>query len=305
MNAKKWFLIYIITIVISFIIVTIYNKPVRFSNSISYDSKLNFLHKNFELLSESSTIVIGASLSLNNIDSSYLSKENFGDVINVSSWGLRPHEVLQLLKLINLSKKKYVIYSLQYVKLDGHSLKNVNTDEVEKYLNNEFSFYPYILKYKTFMYNFPKYMKYKKVHMDKNKYRYLNFDENGDVNFDFDNDSYINQKRWNNDYKSKFKKENYKAFIDINNFLKKQGIKFILVTSPLRQAILKKLQKKSIFNKHIIQLDKMAQKENFMHINAHEILELNDTYFVDSAHLNIKGASSVSKLINNRISLME
>ena len=118
MTGTKWIslvmtfmvILFLSTILLIVIVTKKFDLPFRFSNSISYDVKLNFLNKHKNLLKNSKTIVIGSSMALNNIDSKYLEKtEKFEKTVNLSSWGLQVSEVFQLLKIIDLTDKKYVV----------------------------------------------------------------------------------------------------------------------------------------------------------------------------------------------------
>lgn len=193
MNSRKWIKhvlpCNIVILTILFILVSslhyIINTPLRFTNSISYDAKINYLHDNKDKLVNAETIVIGSSMGLNNIESSLLKNSNLlGETINISSWGLKTSEIFQLLKLIDITNKKYVIYSSQYIDFVDVPEKSIDQEEIKKYIYNEFSIYPFYNTFKTlFPSNIGNYIKYKQLYFDKNNYTYLNFDLNGDVNF--------------------------------------------------------------------------------------------------------------------------
>ena len=70
MSYKKWIVVFVGVIFINIVAISIFiyshHIPLRFTNSISYDAKLNFLHKT-NCLKDADTIVVGSSMALNNI----------------------------------------------------------------------------------------------------------------------------------------------------------------------------------------------------------------------------------------------
>lgn len=267
-------------------------------NSISYDVKLLFLHNNNKLLNESNTIVIGSSMALNNIDSSELiTNSKYNSVINVSSWGLQVPEVYQLLRLLDLSNKKYIIYSTQYIDFQYDIEKNIDDNEVKKYIYNQFSFYPYVSTLNSFILNINNMINYDEQYKDKNLYSYLVYDQNGDINFNFDNDRYINKNRWSDIEESTLNMKNFDTMIKLNHFLKTKNIELIVITTPLRKEIINNPVISHNFNIYTNTLESLSHKYNFKYLNTHNILDLDDSYFVDKSHLNYLGAKKVTQLI--------
>ncbi len=303
---KKWVLsffftalsFFILTIGAIFILTNKFEQPFRFSNSISYDVKLLFLHNNNKLLNESNTIVIGSSMALNNIDSSELiTNSKYNSVINVSSWGLQVPEVYQLLRLLDLSNKKYIIYSTQYIDFQYDIEKNIDDNEVKKYIYNQFSFYPYVSTLNSFILNINNMINYDEQYKDKNLYSYLVYDQNGDINFNFDNDRYINKNRWSDIEESTLNMKNFDTMIKLNHFLKTKNIELIVITTPLRKEIINNPVISHNFNIYTNTLESLSHKYNFKYLNTHNILDLDDSYFVDKSHLNYLGAKKVTQLI--------
>lgn len=289
---------FILTIGAIFILTNKFEQPFRFSNSISYDVKLLFLHNNNKLLNESNTIVIGSSMALNNIDSSELiTNSKYNSVINVSSWGLQVPEVYQLLRLLDLSNKKYIIYSTQYIDFQYDIEKNIDDNEVKKYIYNQFSFYPYVSTLNSFILNINNMINYDEQYKDKNLYSYLVYDQNGDINFNFDNDRYINKNRWSDIEESTLNMKNFDTMIKLNHFLKTKNIELIVITTPLRKEIINNPVISHNFNIYTNTLESLSHKYNFKYLNTHNILDLDDSYFVDKSHLNYLGAKKVTQLI--------
>lgn len=304
MNEKKWLLLWIINsiiIVLGLIIVLrVFQIPLRFSNSISYDAKLNFI-KNTELLKSADTVVVGSSMALNNINGVYLEEngQHIKQVANIASWGLQSSEVLQLVQLINLQKIKYVIYSTQYIDFNKYVLKSINENEVKKFIDNEFSIYPYFNTLMTLNGNILRYLNYKKLYFNKKSYKYLNFDKTGSINLDFGK-KYIDMTRWDTNRKLKYKLDIkcFESLISLSILAKENNITLIVLTTPYRKSVLEKNKVLSkIFYKYISILKKLSEKYNFIYLNAHNILNLSDAYFVDKEHLNKQGSKILSQAI--------
>jgi hypothetical protein len=305
MKAKKWITIYflfIITVVISLQSILIYNKiPPRFSNSLSYDAKLNFIH-NGKLLENADTLVIGSSMSLNNISGIALEDDSIKikKVANIASWGLSSEESLKFLQLINLKKIKYIIYSTEYDDFtDRKQEKDIDIKNAIAYLDNEFVLKPYLKRFSTAYKNIKNYFFYKKIYLNPNSYTSLLFDRTGSVNFTFSQE-YYNKERWNStreydDELSQKSFESLKKMVDIANA---HNIKMIVTTSPVRLAFLKThpiAQKKML--SYVKELKKLSKEKSFIYINAHEILQLDDSCFLGATHLNKSGATLFSKII--------
>lgn len=308
MNAKKWIVIWssipILLIAFALVLIKMNNLPLRVSNSISYDVKLNFM-RSTKIVKKSNTIVVGSSMALNNISGITLEENSrkFKKVANISSWGLQTSEVLQLIELINLDKIDYIIYSTQYLDFETHRLKDIDKVEVIKYLNNQFTTYPYIKTIKTLISNLNNYIRYNSLYMDPNKYRYLNYDRTGSVNFTFAS-KYISKSRWESNDKAKYNlsEECFKDLIELSELSKKKNIKLIVVTTPIRKSIL--LNNNVLlktFNQYINKLKNLSNKNMFKYINCHKLLNLSDSYFVDKEHLNKRGAILVSNEIIKQI----
>jgi hypothetical protein len=305
MRAKKWLTIYFLfnlTIVILIQSILMYNDiPPRFSNSISYNAKLHFIKKN-KLLKDANTLIIGSSMALNNISGITLedNSKEIKKVANLASWGLNSIEVAQFLKLINLKKIKYIIYSTEYndfAQIEAN--KEIDINSTFAYLNNQFILKPYIKRFTTTYKNMKKYFFYKQIYLTHNSYSSLLFDRTGSVNFIFSK-KYYKKKRWNQtyEYNSKLSTKSFEAIREIADIAKLHHIKLITATAPIRLGFLKThpiAQKKTLT--YIEKLKKISEEKSFIYINAHKILQLDDKYFVGATHLNRDGAILFSKMI--------
>lgn len=304
MKAIIWLRLFFLSFFILFITMSIllifmnykYDVPYRLSNSISYDSKLNFLKKNNNLLKRSKTLVVGSSMALNNIDSYYLN-EKFGETVNTASWGLKVGEVFQLIKLLDLSNIEYVIYPTQFIDFNDNRIKKINEKEVKNYIYGNLSFYPLFVTLSTFLDNMEYFFNYKKLFRDKNEYAYLDFDKNGDINLEFDNSSFIDNYRWSVIDEHDIEETTFNTLIEMANYLNSKNIKLIVTTTPIRNTIVNDVLVKNIFSDYVNKLDVISKQYNFTYINIHAILNLDDTYFVDKTHVNFQGAKIVSENI--------
>ena len=98
--------------------------PPNLSNSISLNAKVLFLKNNFSR-ANIDILAIGSSMSLNNINSSSITKAYSDEqYLNLSSWGLTMEETFNLIKIYN---KKYhpktIIISSNYSDFKGSSQK--------------------------------------------------------------------------------------------------------------------------------------------------------------------------------------
>lgn len=307
MTKQYWVKLWLILILSSFIILFLSifyfsnnGRPLRFTNSLSYDAKLNFIRNN-KLLDKADTLVIGSSMGLNNINGEILEKsDKIKFVLNASSWGLNTNEIFELLQALDLKKIKTVIYPQQYFDFEQFSSKNINKTEIKDFLSGKFIFKPYLETFQTLNNNLDTYIFWKSKALNEKKYDYLGFDKNGDINLDLEK-KFINQKRWIKYSKNSVTDErNIKVLIKMNDYLKERNINFLVVTTPHRIEILNKdKQFQSFFSNFINRLEKLSKKYGFMYLNLHDKLMLNDSYFIDSSHLNIYGAKAVSSEIVN------
>lgn len=297
---KIWFFTFFFLLIGSFLLIIYLNKfvnvPLRFTNSISFDAKLNFLKKSGKLY-DTEILIIGSSMGLNNIDSQILSdKLNNKNVLNISSWGLKVQEVFDLLKLINLSKIKTIIYLNQYFDFYGESINDYNKDSVKKYLNNEFNLIPYFNTFNTLSDNFKDYVLWEKRYINNNYYNNLRFNDYGDVKLSISENN-INIKRWSEIVNTRDLKNNFDSFENMIKFLNKNKIELVVVTTPYRKEFFSIDKFINQYNAYLMKILDFNKEYDFKYINLQNSLKLADTFFVDSSHLNFKGAELVSKKI--------
>ena len=84
----------------------------------------------------------------------------------------------------------------------------------------------------------------------------------------------------------------------MNEYLKLKNIKLIVITTPYRKEILENSNIKNDFDIYTKKKKKKKKKYNFVYLNAHYALNLDDSHFVDQSHLNLEGAKKVSLYVS-------
>jgi len=307
MKAKKWILIssllfiLFISISLSFTFFLVrHGVPLRFSESLSYDAKLNFIH-NERLLEGADTLVIGASMALSDVSGLTLQEDKkIQKVANISSWGLHCSDVLRQLNMIDLNNIKYIIFATQFLDFDDNRYcANINTERVQAFMAGKSSIISYFSTMETVLPQFMSYVRYKTLYMDPYTYEYLDFDKSGSALYRVNNFKII-QERWD-DFKEQGCSLDNNSLKDLKNIAKlakENKIDLIVITTPIREQVLKKYPKKVLcFKEYLKRMEQLSVKDSFQYLNIHQTLHLTDHYFVDKIHLNQDGAELVSKEI--------
>lgn len=301
MNSRKWIKIWFILLV-SFILLTFFfifflhnykNVPLRFTNSISFDAKLSFLNKS-NTFNNAEILIVGSSMGLNNINSEIISKGLNKNVLNISSWGMKVNQVYSLLKLLDLSKVKTVIYLNQYFDLYSLQLEAYNEKEIKEYLYENNSIPGYLNTFSSLSSKFKDYLEWKKRYLDNKKYSSLLFNNYGDIQL-LINEENSSLDRWNAITDITNNKEQFKVLEEVFHYLEEKGIEFYSVTTPYRNSFLENDEFIKQYDPYVKKSKILSDKFNFSYINLQNSLNLEDEYFADSSHLNYKGGNLVSK----------
>ena len=267
--------------------------PPRFSNSISYDSKLEFIKKN-NLIDGADTLIVGSSMALNNVNGITLETNStqIHKVINTGSWGLEPLRILELLNSFNLHKIKYIIYSIQYTDFSQDWKKTIyNQSDVLDYLQNNFVFRPYAKRFTSMLSDFDEYNHFDETFHTPNNYKSLLFDRTGSVPLEISK-NHIIEERWEgvNYIKNPILKTSLRNLVKIVYLAQRFNIKIIIARPPIRPAVLKSIphlkEKIDAFNASLYDL---AKRKKFIYINAAEKLHVTDKDYVDFEHLDTEG----------------
>lgn len=307
MKNKTWILVAISLFLLSMtfaLMFTLYlvrqGVPLRFSNSISYDAKLNFIH-NTRLLDKADTLVVGASMALSDVSGVTLEEDKrIGKVANISSWGLHSSDILRQLEMIDLSHVKTIIFATQFLDFDDNTPRaDIDQACVKRYLSNKFDPLPYVMTMETILPEFMTYVRYKTIHMDSQTYSYLDFDTSGSALYA--NEGFkILKFRWD-DFKAKKCQLIDSSFTDLDKIAeiaKRHDIRLIVITTPIREEVLSSHPpQKRCYQEYVSRLSSMSDGGSFDYLNINASLRLQDNYFVDKIHLNIDGAKRVSQEI--------
>lgn len=294
-------------IVISMIFYTFYliggnDLPApNYSNSISFNEKMDFIrHKD---LNKIEYIVLGSSMSLNNIDSEIMI-EKFGEnYLNLASWGFKFSDIELFLQnmLGYFPNLKSVIISSNL--MDYSDIRLVEIIINYPNLKRSLEYFPGIFSY--FIDLDIKYLLNNSRGNEGRKsnisfYQSLDFDEYGGVVLNIPPDN-IDEKRWVknlNDYRvSKYQIEKLNGVIDV---LKQKQIKLYITFSPLRPGS-QTLEEHEKYEIQIKKIENELAKRDVEFINCNSIYPWNDSLYVDYAHLNKKGTEIYTDLILNFI----
>jgi len=248
------------------------------TNSVSFNIKAKFIMEHQSLLNKSKVIVIGSSMSLNNLDCSQFRDSLNIPVINLSSWGMRMSDFNEF----DVWKRDKII------------LTNMNFPDFGSSIGGKKMGYPYtantliqvlntLLDYSTYR-SFRNECKDDTSDLAKYTYENLKFDATGtallsDSNFN------INKYRWNAEYPDYTNEQ----FTDLLNTIKSNSIKvkkMIICFSPCRAAGYSNSKAASV-----LKFENAVNKAcpNVIFLNYYDV-KMPDNDFVDKYHFNCKGA---------------
>lgn len=310
MKAQYWLVIFFSISLISaatvqFSLVYL-NIPLRFSNAISYDAKLTFIKKS-NLLEKADTLVIGSSMSFNNINGIMLENNSskIYKVANIASWGLEMSQTLELVTRVNLKNIKYIVLSIEYGDFTKKYPRGIDYEVVEDFLNDKFTIKPYLKRFTSALLDFDMYFNFDKIYHNPNSYKSLVFDKTGSVNLNFPK-KYISQNRWGmvKEFKHTLQNSSFQALVKLARLCTDNKIELIVATSPIRISILKNnLKLKKELNFFTQKIKNISEVEDFKYIDIHGSEIFTDKYFLDIEHLNLTGTRLYTSLIINKAGL--
>ncbi len=256
------------------------------SNSISFNCKSAYLLKNKIKLNDANYVILGSSMSLNNIDGEYLEKITKDKIINLSSWGMKISDFKELLAYVNPKSK--IIINISFTDFGKSSIEKYLNFPIcgqNEYLNKIFHF----TNFKTQVKQIEQFVN-DSLHKD---YTCLNFDKTGSVML-FQNNFNISSQRWDDSHIAPSK-------ADMDNFITQLGLlknhTVYVFFSPERLKYKSKIKRRILSD-----LDKNI-KRNFNNVcffnNYNQ--DYSDSKFVDCHHFNNIGARDYSKLIFNQL----
>lgn len=276
-----------------------------FYNHVSMDTKMHFLRHRTDLKAVD-TVIIGSSMALNNINGVLLedTSPHVSKAVNLAAWHMQCVQQMPFLsQIISFGNIKRVIYPAQYLDFTGESGHDRRiTNRVLGYLNED-SIDTFLLIFRasknliTIIDHFLGWEHY----ADPNTYDYLEFDRTGGSQLDMGEHN-ANPARWRNieiQTLAPFNEKNLTCLKELVSMSKTHGFDFIFVVQPFRKALIASSPDlKNIMIAFDAQTKEILNKSNTYHVNAHDLLNLDDSNFADKSHLNIQGSNiSTVKLV--------
>lgn len=267
-----------------------YLTAYRISNSYSFNEKIKWLPKPEKM----KILTIGSSMSLNNISSKeILSGFNTTKYLNLGSWGLKMDDIASLIPLcVQIYKPDIVLCASNIMDFDESDIVfDVNKLKSEFYTKTKVTVFNLFNRYYLF-----RTCQNRKNYLSNKFYTSLLFDDYGGVALS-DSDFNIVDGRWNGKLcYNEINSSTYESLSKISLYLKENNIKLIFVQTPVRQPLHTAEYYEKI-SQHTNKIKKILERDNHLVIDLSTI-NYPDSYFVDFAHLNIKGADSLTKIIS-------
>lgn len=276
--------------------------PPKISDSYSFNDKLDFARGK-----KSNVLIIGSSMSLNNVSSNVIiDRLHERSCLNLSSWGLCMTDIYRLLKVTSKFQTfKTLIIASNIGDFDEDSKDiEIKYDENEllAFMNSKWNGLYHLNHFdlKYYIRNWP----YKKAVKSGTFFNEsLLYDSYGTVGLAVENFR-VDSKRWEKDFVPVIKNDlNYRYLDSISTFCSKHKIQLLFFQSPTRKQVLTH-EKSKILSKHIHRVEKIVAKRGHFFVNS-SILPWDDIFFVDGTHLNSKGAEIFTKFCFDKLSRHE
>lgn len=263
-------------------IFNVHDKILFISNSISYNAKSSFVKKHKSQLENSDYIIIGSSISLNNINGNYLESLIKSKVINLASWGARIEDFYEYIPYFNIKSK--IIINIGFNDFGKSSIKKYSgfpLDSKNDALNK-------ILNLNSFLIQKRDIKEYTDIKSRKT-YKSLIFDNTGSVSLEIDS-SHVDKNRW--DETRPVPKDNGIDYM-IQELSKFKDFQVYFFFSPERKKYKTKI-KQNVVNK--MQQRICYKLKNVHFFNLYD-LNFDDSLFADCTHFNDQGASVYAEKI--------
>jgi hypothetical protein len=290
------------------IILALYKVESKFHlpiyNHISLDTKIHFL-KHRVALDAADTIIIGSSLALNNINGELLedTSSHVDKVVNLSAWHMQcPQQMPLLSRIISHGNVKRIIYPAQYLDFTGENgINDRIIDNVFGYLNEHpFDTFLIILRAsKNLISIINRYLSWEQF-ADPKTYDYLVYDRTGGSQLEMGEHN-ADPRRWKEiemQTIAPFNEATLTCLKELADLSQKHDIELLFVVQPFRKILiasspeLKKIM--TAFNKRTKEI---LHHSNTYHLNAHQLLNLDDSNFADKSHLNIQGSNATTEAV--------
>jgi hypothetical protein len=269
---------------------------------ISMDTKIHFLKHRVDLKT-ADTIIIGSSLALNNINGELLedTSSHVGKVVNLSGWHMQcPQQLPLLSRIINHGNVKRIIYPTQYLDFTGkNGINRRIIDQVFGYLNEDpiDTLFIILRTSKNLVTIIDRLLRWE-FFTNPNTYDYLVYDRTGGSQLDMGEHN-AHPTRWGNiDAHSiaPVNEETLTCLKELVDLSQTHNFDFFFVVQPFREAVIASSPElKKIMAAFDGKTKKILRNSNTYHINAHDLLNLDDSNFADKSHLNIQGSNATTK----------
>lgn len=287
-----FFVLFITMVVASWLFYNDIPAP-NFSNSISYNEKMQFMHRNFHN-STVKVLAVGSSMTLNNLDSEMIAEKfNTTQYLNSASFGQNMKENFELIKICNqLYKPKNIIICSNYIDFYG-TIKKIDYKLITEYLSevNNHSLLFYLKAFDLHhLLNQAKATKVSKA--IEHEQDYLGYDKYGGVVLMAKNFNIIPD-RWEGKSftHDKLDSKQYQYLDSIAAYCHAKNIILYFIQTPFRKGFYDKLDsdRKNLIENHVDQSEKIIRKYPHYYVNTNKVA-WPDSLFVDYTHFNETGA---------------
>lgn len=273
----------------------------RLSNSSAFNEKARWIRGN--LPQKCSTLILGSSMALNNIDAEMLPRERFGEQIaNVASWGMGMRDSEKMLKMIApLCKPDAVILVTNFMDFNSAWSKDIDWVLFDEYIHQSSYLLAYLREFD--LRDFISAIKSRRKNSKEGTkfYQSMVFDETGTVNFACRNFR-IDPRRWDGhqsrelELDANLRAENIQALHRIAETAKQMNIKLYVLTPPMRRVAETGFlvdARKTLWD----DVKRVVSKSGGAYLQVPGSSEFGDELFADFAHMNACGAEKFTRQI--------
>ncbi len=268
------------------------------SNSISFNAKIQHFHEHYNC-SQIELLIIGSSMSLNNVSAKKLQNALHLKTYNFGSWGFKSDNDLKFLKKTNFPNCRKVLIAFNNYDFT-QSEPEYNIGLTAYYLNKKPLAAPFAFLNKFNIEAFRNDWEYRSVYLFRsNIYESLMFDECGSVMFE-DSDFAIDPKRYEQYVDSDSFDFFHHNMDDLKMFLARKNIQLILAYLPWRKDLL--TEQRLTKNDSLANILKADFGNNFIDLHR---LDIDTALFCDAGHVFKQGAELITRHLIDSLRQME
>lgn len=275
-----------------------------FTNSISFDAKINYIQK--RKVGQINLMAIGSSITLNNLSSKVISESLTNSYFNFSCWGLQIGDTKKLIiNYLPKYKPKYILIcsSTPDFTTAGNLESITNYINTNDYLKERFKAYFYLKNYSSLLDIIIRKRDLKKYTATNDNYTSLNFDQDGGALLNIPQKN-ISAERWNekSGFPTPFTVNQYNELSSLCTFLAIQKIKLIFVQSPIKKDFFNTLIFQKIVFNHFQICRKLVEEKGGIYLNLSDTkVFADDKLFVDQFHLSSIGADLFTHIMVDKL----